>query len=253
MKLPLPCMQCFQELGHPTNEFSFLEFRDDGQYEVSCTRGHTTITILQQQKFEVLFDIGANAIIDGYYREAISSFTSSLERLYEFCIKVICEKRKVNENLYTSTWKTIANQSERQLGAFLLLWVSEFGELPAVLPEKQVSFRNKVVHQGKIPNRQEAMIYGEAILKIIRPLMAFLYKSSPNEISTITFRHIRDCSKRDNVSSPSHTSTISISTILSLTGDEKHNSRNLDEAIIDILKWREMLSSTEKMQNVQVT
>lgn len=247
MKLPLPCMQCFQELGHPTNEFSFVEFRDDGQYEVFCTHGHKSITILQQQKFEILFDIGANAIIDGYYREAVSSFTSSLERLYEFCIKVICEKRKVNETLYSSAWKTISNQSERQWGAFLLLWISEFGELPTVLSEKQVKFRNKVVHQGKIPNKQEAMIYGETILKITRPLIAFLYKSCPNEISTIVFRHIRDCSKLDNLFNSNITSTMSISTILSLTGDEKHNSRNLDDAIHDLLKWREVISRTEKM------
>lgn len=98
-------MACFQELGKSTNEFITLEFRDDGCYGVCCSRGHTSVTILQEQKFEILFDIGANAIIDGYYRESISSFTSSLERFYEFCIKVFCEKNpqlfpklKINAN-----------------------------------------------------------------------------------------------------------------------------------------------------------
>ncbi|MCK4830988.1 hypothetical protein KA005_85550, partial [bacterium] len=123
-------MACFQELGKPTNELATLEFRDDGRYEICCSRGHKSVTVLQQQKFEVLFDIGANAIIDGYYREAISSFTSSLERFYEFCIKVFCEKRKISEDVYTNTWKQMSNQSERQLGAFLFLWANEFGETP---------------------------------------------------------------------------------------------------------------------------
>ena len=55
---------------------SKLEFRDDGRYEITCPKGHSSFTIPQQQKFELLFDIGAYAITDGYYREAISSFTS---------------------------------------------------------------------------------------------------------------------------------------------------------------------------------
>lgn len=105
MKLLMPCMACFQELDHPTNEFVSLEFRDDGRYELCCSRGHNSVTVLQQQKFEILFDIGANAILDGYYREAVSSFTSSLERFYEFCIKVLCRKRGIQVDVFSKAWK----------------------------------------------------------------------------------------------------------------------------------------------------
>lgn len=251
MKLLLPCMQCFQELGYPRNEFSFFEFRDDGRHEVCCTRGHKSITVLQQQKFEILFDIGAHAIIDGYYRESISSFTSSLERFYEFCIKVICERRKVNEHLFAKSWKTVVSQSERQFGAFLFLWVNEFGELPIVLSNKEVEFRNKVIHQGKIPNKDDALKYGTAVLNIVRPLLQSLYKLCPDEISTIIFRHIRDCSIPSDTSISSGTSLMSISTIMSLTGDQKHNNRTLDDAIAELYKWRERILYTEKMQNSQ--
>ena len=91
MRLLIPCMQCFQELGaqmgHPNDECARVEICDDGKYEVTCTRGHKETVILQQQKFEILFEIGAHAIIDGYYREAVSSFAASLERFYEFSIK----------------------------------------------------------------------------------------------------------------------------------------------------------------------
>ncbi|WP_238149350.1 hypothetical protein [Arsenophonus endosymbiont of Aleurodicus floccissimus] len=76
-----------------TIEFRTVEFKNDGRYEITCQNGHSSITFLQQQKFEILFDIGACAIIDGYYREAVSSFTSALERFYEFFIKVVCIQR----------------------------------------------------------------------------------------------------------------------------------------------------------------
>ena len=170
MKLLMPCMACFQELGKPTNEFVTLEFHDDGHYEVCCSRGHTSVTILQQQKFEILFDIGANAIIDGYYREAISSFTSSLERFDEFCIKVFCENNSMYDDTFNKVWKQVSNQSEQQLGAFLFLWTNKFDEVPELLTNKDTKFRNEVIHKGKIPTKEEALIFGNTILKIIELL-----------------------------------------------------------------------------------
>jgi hypothetical protein len=77
VKLPLTCAQCMVENISEAHPVASVEFRDDGRYEVQCPRGHRSITILQQQKFEVLFQIGAYAIADGYYREAVSSFASS--------------------------------------------------------------------------------------------------------------------------------------------------------------------------------
>jgi hypothetical protein len=106
--------------------FATVEWQDDGRYEVTCPKGHTSITILQEQKFELLFDIGAYALIDGYYREAVSSFTSSLERFYEFFVASVLFENGIGEDVLTSTWKQVVNQSERQLGAFMFLYVREF-------------------------------------------------------------------------------------------------------------------------------
>jgi len=92
MRLMVSCMQCLQEFGKPSNEFARVEFRDDGRYELTCSVGHTTTTILQQQKFEVLFEIGAYAILDGYYREAVSSFSTTGQRAD--CGASGCEKRQ---------------------------------------------------------------------------------------------------------------------------------------------------------------
>lgn len=244
MKLIMPCMVCFQELGHPTLEFATLEFRDDGRYEVCCSRGHKSVTILQQQKFEVLFDIGANAIIDGYYREAISSFASSMERFYEFCIKVFCAKRKLENGVFLKTWKEVSNQSERQLGAFLFLWASEFGEVPKLLSKKETEFRNSVIHKGRIPTRDEALKYGNAILNIIRQKIEQLKLSYSEEISTVTFEHIRSCSgPTDGQISGG---TMCANTIVSLTsGEISHKKQSLEEALLGVTKWREVVSSTQ--------
>src|SRR5450759_1525283 len=114
-------MKCLQEFGRPSSEFSQIEFRDDGRYELKCSFGHETTTVLQQQKFEILFEIGAHAILDGYYREAVSSFTSSLERFYEFAIRVFLEKSSKSDDLFQSCWSKVSSQSERQLGAFVFL------------------------------------------------------------------------------------------------------------------------------------
>jgi hypothetical protein len=51
-------------------------------------------------KFEVLFDLAANAIVDGYYREAIASFAASLERFFEFFVHVACLKQGVEEDVF---------------------------------------------------------------------------------------------------------------------------------------------------------
>lgn len=246
MKLLMPCMACFQELGKPTNEFVTLEFRDDGRYEVCCSRGHTSVTILQQQKFEILFDIGANAIIDGYYREAISSFTSSLERFYEFCIKVFCENNSMNDDTYLKVWKQVSNQSERQLGAFLFLWTNKFDEVPELLTNNDIKFRNEVIHKGKIPTKEEALIFGNTILKIIRPKIKQLQSLFEEEISSVIFKHLRDCSKieSDQISG----GTMCTNTIISLSsGEESHHTQTLESALDSILKWRVLIENTESI------
>lgn len=244
MKLLMPCMACFQELGRPTNEFASLEFRDDGRCEICCSRGHKSVTVLQQQKFEILFDIGANAILDGYYREAVSSFTSSLERFYEFSLKVLCKKRGIKADLFSAAWKQVSNQSERQLGAFLFLWASEFGEVPQLLSSNGAGFRNSVIHKGKIPTKEEALEYGSTVLAIIRPKIVQLREECDNQIGEVTFEHIRDCSNVGEGQVPG--GTMCANTIVSLTAaEEKHNSQTLEEALSGILEWRDIVASTE--------
>jgi hypothetical protein len=239
VRLLVPCMQCFQQFGKPTEEFSHVEFCDDGRYEIKCSFGHETTTVLQQQKFEVLFDIGAHAILDGYYREAVSSFTSSLERFYEFALRVLLEKASKSDELFQSCWKKVASQSERQVGAFVFLWASNFGEPPELLSNTQVSFRNDVIHKGKIPTREEATRYGNSVLDVLRPKVLALKERFPDAVSKVTFYHLCDC--RSDSDNEKHVSTMGISTIVSLTsGETSHHSKPVEEHLVWLAEWRKI-------------
>lgn len=174
------------------NERIKVEFRDDGCYRFECKNGHKTKVILQNQKFEILFNIGAHAILDGYYREAVSSFSSSLERFYEFALRTLLEKSSGSDKLFQEVWKKLSSQSERQLGAYIVLWASNFNKRPPLLSNSEVSFRNSVIHKGKIPTKEEAINYGDSVLKVIVPQMVVLRNAFPIEVENITFYHQRD-------------------------------------------------------------
>ncbi len=236
MRLLVPCMKCFEEFGEPSRESSRVEFCDNGRYEIICSHGHETVTLLQQQKFELLFDIGAHAILDGYYREAISSFSSSLERFFEFSIRVFLESINKTDELFQQCWKTVKNQSERQLGAFTFLWAYCMKHAPDLLPNNKVNFRNDVIHKGKIPTKNEAIQYGNSIMNIILPKIALLKKKYPEEIRKVVFYHLRDKSRpEDQIKT---VSTICINTIISLSRSEKDENLNRFEDSLKGLSQR---------------
>jgi hypothetical protein len=236
MKLPMACMQCFREKGKPSEEFSFVEFRDDGRYEFTCTNGHRTTTILQQQKFEILFDIGAYAILDGYYREAVSSFTSSIERFYEFYIKVIAIEKGIDKDTFMASWKMVSKKSERQLGAFIFLYTLEHGKPPNLLSNANVEVRNDVIHKGKIPTKAEALNYGNAVLSVARPILKELKENYKDSVSKTVSQHLMNCRSHNDKDKP--VATLAMRTIVSLSVAEPAlDEQTLEEAILTLKKF----------------
>lgn len=154
---------------------------DDGLYEHTCPDGHSNVTILRNLQFEILFEIGINAIIDGYFRESVSAFSASLERFNEFYISILGKSQGVSNDV-DKAWKSISNSSERQFGAFVLSYTLVNGEAPKVLKNKDSKFRNKVIHEGKIPTRAEAIQYGDKIQRVIRPILKKMHDFYENEI-----------------------------------------------------------------------
>ena len=236
MKLPLSCPQCMIDDIRSARPIAAVEFRDDGRYEVACSKGHRAITLLQQQKFELLFDIGAYAIADGYYREAVSSFAASLERFYEFFIRALMLQKGIHPEVIDNAWKTVAAQSERQVGGFTLLYALEFGRPPQLLSSARVAFRNDVIHKGRIPTRSEALDYGQAVLDVVRPILKEAQERLLEGVKKTVFRQILRSRTSADQGQPS--ATLSISTIISLSvADASHHVRSLEEAVAALARW----------------
>ena len=235
MKLPLSCHECIKSNTQGLGSVAWVEFRDDSRYEFTCSHNHKTVAILQEQKFEVLFEIGAFAIKDGYYREAVSSFSSSLERFYEFVATILLLKQKIDIITIKKAWKLVSSQSERQLGAYIFLYLSEFGEAPVLLNQKRITFRNAVIHKGKIPNKDEAINYGQSILDICRPIIAILKESYKDEITKAVLYHLRESRTEDD--NDKSIGTIGMPSILSLTnGEPALEKQSLQSAILKLRK-----------------
>ncbi|MBM0743833.1 hypothetical protein JOY44_19790 [Phormidium sp. CLA17] len=174
MRIEIGCNICSHDNSEENSSFvrysRLCSVRDDGIYEFECPEGHRSTTVLLTPKHEVLFLIASNALLDGYLREAIASFAASLERFYEFVIRVICRSKSISQQDVEKCWKSVSKQSERQLGAFTILWFVEMGDPPDSLSNKMVELRNQVIHQGKVPSYEECIIFGKAVINVISPI-----------------------------------------------------------------------------------
>ena len=225
MKLKINCMQCFQIEGKPSEEFIPIEMTDNRLLRATCSNGHTTLTALQQQKFEILFHFGAMALLDGYSREAIASFAASLERFYEFYIRVICAKRNISAYSFNKTWKNVSNQSERQYGAFLFLYMYEKYIPHIPISKKWPTFRNKVIHQGYIPTYQETIKYGEILFEFISKNLSDLKKEYSEHIQTVI---VKDLQRANNCANGKTIATLSIPTIINISRERSKGGTFLD-------------------------
>ena len=129
-------MECFQPTKNLDGKLYPAQLRDDAFYETRCEAGHTTSTVLQEHRFEWLSELAINAIIDGYYREAVASFAASLERFQEYSVRVIASKDGLTVDQFDNSWKYVVRHSERQLGAYIMSYCFEFQRVPPLLPKR---------------------------------------------------------------------------------------------------------------------
>lgn len=192
------CMRCQIDDGVPNlSSMGLADISESGVVEVTCDRGHHTAMVLQQTKFEILAELGVKAIVNSSFREAVSSFAASLERLHEFFIEATCRKNGISPEKFASSWKHMANQSERQLGAFIAIFLLDNGEPPKLLPQRQVELRNAVVHKGLLPTREQAVRFGQAVFDCALPVLLMLRSASYAEtIHALTLELIDGRSKQ---------------------------------------------------------
>ncbi|WP_157886848.1 hypothetical protein [Hymenobacter sp. PAMC 26628] len=198
MKLNLSCWGCMQEAAPEAAGEKAVNVRPIGNscfYDLTCPYGHQSYVLIQNAKFEILFQSGLQALNAGYYREAISSIAAALERFYEYSIMYcLCEKlfpgnavapEEAVLDKVNAFWAPISKHSERQFGAFNALYYDRFDESPIQFdgkflkkhglklkkePIDPIAFRNLVVHQGYIATREQAIAYAEAVNKYIHTL-----------------------------------------------------------------------------------
>jgi hypothetical protein len=189
MRLPLPCVAC----GKPSPDgsgliattFVFVELEGEHRFRVTCPEGHSSVIGLRQPRFKILYESGALALLDGYCREAVASVASSLERFHEYWVRATLLQKGAASEAVEDTWKIVASQSERQYGAFLLLYLRERNQVPPHLPNKWVQFRNDVVHRGEFPTRDKAAEYADHVLGLIAPLNRELQGAAPQGVAAL--------------------------------------------------------------------
>lgn len=61
----------------------------------------------------------------------------------------------------------MSNQSERQLGAYIVSYSYSFGNVAPLMAKSMTKFRNSVIHKGEFPTREKTIEYAGAVLKLI--------------------------------------------------------------------------------------
>ncbi|MFC5863965.1 hypothetical protein ACFPT7_16795 [Acidicapsa dinghuensis] len=232
MRVFATCVQCWQKKGAPTSESFTVHYYDDRVAYVTCSQGHRSALLIQSPKFEVLLESGAGALIDGYTMEAAASFSAALERFFEFCVQVFCETRKLSQDIYDLMFKEMARQSERQIGAFLVLHALELG-IPYKLNQDIPTFRNGVIHKGQIPTPESAKDFCRKVYKEILTVSKTLLEKFPDAYNEVIRRDLSSRSSKLPEDMPRATST---GTVFFMAREE-----DFDDALMNFARGRQAM------------
>lgn len=244
MKLIIPCSQCIQQ-SSPSSQFAsaeslrqlnYVQLRDSNLYEFVCRAGHKNIICLQNSKFELLFDSGALAFLDGYLREAVSSIASALERFYEFYIRVMSFEREIPIDEYNKTWRLVKSSSERQFGGFLFLYLFSQKRSPVFDFQKNSEFRNKVIHQGYIPPIDKTLEYCTDVMNFILSMIQILEEDYSDSLERVIRYDLASLAAQ--YSGNYQTITLALATIVGIHQPRGNSPANFQEAVNALRSFR---------------
>lgn len=182
MRIVLSCPHCELEGINREEVTQLSRVRDDHIYSMNCPNGHNLVHIIINYKFEMLYDFGLMALMDGYAREAVSSFAAAFERFIEFSIEIILKDSGIENDSFKETWKSIKKSSERQIGSFYFLFLHKYRAVPPwKIIESERAFRNSVIHEGYIPTEEETITYAKSVYNQIELINNTLKESSNEE------------------------------------------------------------------------
>jgi len=171
MRYHFLCNECVEQ-GKGHGQFTaHVSPNNEGIYQVNCPNRHYFSVDILSHHFQVLFENGIHALSDDYYIESFVSFVTSHERFMEYFLNVVLKSNEVSGLEFNNTWKELAKQTERQIGAFYLTYLQEFKEKPSQLSNKNRELRNSVIHKGYLPTKEDCINFGDNVLEFIRPII----------------------------------------------------------------------------------
>lgn len=193
---------------------------------IECSRGHKSVLLLQSQKFEILLESAANALLEGYTIEAASSLSAAYERFFEYAIKVLCKKNSITKEALDKTFKQVSKQSERQIGGFLFLYLITFGT-SYILSEEIPKRRNKVIHQGYIPSPEEVIKFAELIYKEIYLITQLMKSNLQNEMQQVMMDDLQAKDEKLSATTPRASCSGAMFFSLSMAGQKQDFQEDL--------------------------
>lgn len=252
MIVRLFCPRCAYEVSRSLVDYAEVDvpvpvssLSDSGEYEVRCGKGHVCMVLLMNLKFELLYEMGLNALVDGYGREAISSFAAALERFYEFYWRVAMAHSSITPDAIDEACKPIARQSERQLGAYISASLLLTRRQPKLLnPNKEVAFRNQVIHNGYVPTQDEAVRFGDAVMSLINDGLEDLRENAKAALHEVYERLLPKTNDDDGEDDQGRTGAVNILTTIDVRhppkpGEEDPRCGDVRSQMPRILKERE--------------
>lgn len=120
MKLIAPCHKCTVPPGPAVMMIG--EIDNDLLAICTCPNGHRQLVHQAHSAPEIVYSAGIRAFLAGFYSESVVTLTSALERGYELFVKVFLRASGRSETDIDEFWKELRNSSERQLGAFCVMY-----------------------------------------------------------------------------------------------------------------------------------
>ena len=163
MKMSTVCFKCDEnnELDLNSRDFHTHFNYNDGLIKYKCRNGHDNYTYILNNKFELLYD---SAIISYYgdnYRECVTNLASCLESFYEYIIRLILYSKNRKSILEIEKFnKKINSRSECREGVFLGMCKVYFDK-NFFINDKYKNLRNKVVHNGMFPSKDDAFNFAK--------------------------------------------------------------------------------------------
>jgi hypothetical protein len=193
----VPCSKCDTTFHHgiPKSVVMVTPYLEGPLYKLRCSAGHEALVQLGNPKHEILFQMGAYALLDGIYRDAVSTFASSLEEFWEFSFQVIAASRGVQP-------LPVPRVRGGHKVRFENSWREVLKTEPPVLTSEEYEIRNRIMHEGYVPTEGEAFDFGNKILVRITPAMQTLRLRLQEAVGGASAAIISDAKSRLNLGEP---------------------------------------------------